>query len=139
MQNNKLSSAKFADKIGVPRSGLSHVLNGRNKVSLDYVLKILETFPQIDTHWLLTGTKSSLLTKSSDSDFEKEENGIHNSILNLNQRIATSKDDVLKEVLPNKKESKPKHSNVESNWDDSQIDRIVIFYTNGNFKSYQKR
>ena len=35
-----LSASKFAEKIGVQRSSVSHILSGRNKPSLDFVLKI---------------------------------------------------------------------------------------------------
>ena len=36
-----LSASVFADKIGVQRSNLSHLLSGRNKPSLDFILKIV--------------------------------------------------------------------------------------------------
>ena len=40
-----ISASVFADKVGVQRSGMSHLLSGRNKPSLDFVLKIVENFP----------------------------------------------------------------------------------------------
>lgn len=52
------SSSSFADKIGVPRSSISHILSGRNKPSLDFVLKILNSFPEIELYWLLNGKGS---------------------------------------------------------------------------------
>ena len=36
-----MNAASFADKIGVQRSSLSHLLSGRNKPSLDFILKII--------------------------------------------------------------------------------------------------
>ena len=50
-----LSPSLFADKIGVQRSGVSHILSGRNKPSLDFIIKILTAFPQVDADWLLFG------------------------------------------------------------------------------------
>jgi len=50
-----LNASSFADKIGVQRSSLSHLLSGRNKPSLDFVLKILEVFPDVDLYWILNG------------------------------------------------------------------------------------
>lgn len=50
-----LNAASFADKIGVQRSSLSHLLSGRNKPSLDFILKILEVFPEVDLYWILNG------------------------------------------------------------------------------------
>ena len=50
-----LTPAGFADTIGVQRSGMSHILNGRNKPSLDFVVKTLQHFPRINPDWLLSG------------------------------------------------------------------------------------
>ena len=50
-----LNASSFADKIGVQRSSLSHLLSGRNKPSLDFILKILDIFPDVDLYWILNG------------------------------------------------------------------------------------
>lgn len=50
-----LTSGSFADLIGVQRSSMSHILNGRNNPSLDFVVKTLQHFPKINPEWLLTG------------------------------------------------------------------------------------
>ncbi|HKK43147.1 MAG TPA: helix-turn-helix transcriptional regulator [Bacteroidales bacterium] len=50
------SSAQFAEEIGVQPSGISHILSGRNKPSLDFVLKMLEKYRNISVEWLLFGT-----------------------------------------------------------------------------------
>lgn len=53
-----LSSSALADKIGVQRSSISHIISGRNKPSLDFVLKVLSAFPEVDLYWLLNGQGS---------------------------------------------------------------------------------
>lgn len=55
MEHYQLSAAAFADKIGVQRSSISHILSGRNKPSLDFVLKITNKFKDVDIEWLLNG------------------------------------------------------------------------------------
>ena len=55
MDYYQLSAATFADKIGVQRSSISHLLSGRNKPSLDFVLKVLEEFNDVELYWLLNG------------------------------------------------------------------------------------
>src|SRR5690606_33412524 len=50
-----LSAAAFADKIEVPRSSISHLLSGRNRPSLEFVLKIVQNFKEVDLYWLLNG------------------------------------------------------------------------------------
>lgn len=50
-----LSPSQFADKLGVQRSGISHLLSGRNKPSFEFINKMLVTFPKINPDWLITG------------------------------------------------------------------------------------
>ena len=55
MKENELTASSFADKIGVQRSSISHILSGRNKPSLDFIAKIEANFIEVSFHWLLTG------------------------------------------------------------------------------------
>jgi DNA-binding XRE family transcriptional regulator len=52
---SQLSTTAFADTIGISRSGLTHLLTGRNQPSLDVARKILAKFPEISTEWLIMG------------------------------------------------------------------------------------
>lgn len=58
IQELGLSPAQFADEIGVQRSSISHILSGRNKPSLDFMLKIMTAFPEVSHDWLLFGKGS---------------------------------------------------------------------------------
>ncbi len=51
-----ITPTAFADEIGIQRSGLSHIMKGRNKPSLDVVQKIINRFPEINILWLVNGT-----------------------------------------------------------------------------------
>lgn len=50
-----LSASSFADKIGVQRSSISHLLTGRNKPSLEFVMKVVRSYPEVNLYWLLNG------------------------------------------------------------------------------------
>lgn len=50
-----LTASLFADKIGVLRSSLSHILAGRNKPGADFIEKLLQHMPYINANWLFTG------------------------------------------------------------------------------------
>ena len=52
---HQLTASLFADKIGVQRSSISHILSCRNKPSLDFILKVTNTFTDVDIYWLLNG------------------------------------------------------------------------------------
>ncbi len=55
MEYHRLTASLFADKIAVQRSSISHILSGRNKPSLDFILKVTSTFKDVDIYWLLNG------------------------------------------------------------------------------------
>ncbi len=55
LSHHELTASLFADKIGVQRSSISHILSGRNKPSLDFILKVTNTFSDVDMYWLLNG------------------------------------------------------------------------------------
>ena len=75
---NNLTTSAFADRLGVQRSGVSHILNGRNRPSMDFLLKVLEAFPRVDAHWLLTG--KSPHNVNSDIDPENRDSEIKDDL-----------------------------------------------------------
>ena len=55
MKSYNLSPSQFADKTGIQRASVSHILSGRNKPSLEVMLKIYEAFPGLSMEWLMAG------------------------------------------------------------------------------------
>jgi transcriptional regulator with XRE-family HTH domain len=55
LQAEELSSARFADIMKIQRSGVSHLLSGRNKPGYDFFEKFLRTFPTVNMEWLISG------------------------------------------------------------------------------------
>jgi len=55
LKAKNITPAQLADDLKVQRSGISHILNGRNKPSLDFIQKILRKYPDISMPWLLFG------------------------------------------------------------------------------------
>ena len=103
------SAAAFAEKIGVQRSSISHILSGRNKPSLDFVMKVIHSYPEVELYWLLNGK----------GEFPSQEK-------------LKSKPAPLIQTVESKFESK-----VESLLNENTIERIVIFYSDGSFKNFQ--
>ncbi len=58
LQYYGMTASAFADEISVQRSSISHLLSGRNKPSLEFVLKVVKTFPEVNLYWLLNGKGS---------------------------------------------------------------------------------
>lgn len=79
MQKEGLSNAEFADKIGISTSSLSHIFNGRNKPSLEVVMRIHKACPYVNINWLLYGEGEMEEQEESGDDenifFQDNENG----------------------------------------------------------------
>lgn len=58
MDSYGLTSSQFADKTGIPRASVSHILSGRNKPSLEVLQKVASVFPEVDLQWLMLGVGS---------------------------------------------------------------------------------
>ena len=58
LKSENKSSAHFAQEIGVQPSAISHIISGRNKPSLDFVMKMVNTYPFLSADWLLFGKGS---------------------------------------------------------------------------------
>lgn len=137
-----LSASVFADKMGVQRSGLSHLMSGRNKPSLDFVMKIIENFPDVDFYWLLNG--EGTFPKSENSAPPHVESIVPPALFPETETgafdlFSAEKQITIKETKPEpdlfsptaeKNILKPVQQNPEA------IERIVVFYANGTFKSY---
>jgi len=127
------SASSFAEKVGVQRSSISHILSGRNKPSLEFVLKVLDTFPEVELYWLMNGKghfpKSISIPKIEKPPTPKK----------VDQDLFTNSENLDSEIPKN-----PELKNVEAfqnlNHNISKgkkIDRIVIFYSDGSFSNYE--
>ena len=137
-----LNASSFADKIGVQRSSMSHLLSGRNKPSLDFVMKIMEVFPDVDLYWILNGTGS--FPKNEDQSLNSKDE-IVSEIAKPHTPISSSGDfaagDLFSEInykqevkTETKNSVEVKNSNFIS--EEGEVEKIVFFYKNGTFKVY---
>lgn len=55
LKAKNISPTVLADDLGVQRSGISHILNGRNKPSLEFIQKLIKLYPDISIQWILFG------------------------------------------------------------------------------------
>src|SRR5690554_7191134 len=50
-----LTASALAEEINFNRSTISHLVSGRNKPSLEFVMKLLQKFPDLEMDWLIFG------------------------------------------------------------------------------------
>ena len=55
IEDDNLTNSEFAEKIGVPKSSISHLLSERNNPSLDIISKISKSFDDITSDYLIFG------------------------------------------------------------------------------------
>lgn len=128
MRSKNLKATDFAAKLGIQPSGVSHILAGRNKPSLDFVKKIKETFPEYNLDWIIFG-KGPMTTSEPFKESFKEspkENGEASGILpfDLDPLPEAALDDTPASA---KELSEP------------LVKSIVFFYEDGTFDTFSPR
>jgi len=108
-----VSATAFSEEIDFNRSTISHLISGRNKPSLEFVLKVLQKYPEVELYWLLNGK----------GNFPTDQHPPSSS-------VQKAKTETPPNSLVSLLEKKPQNT-------DKSIDRIVIFYKDGSFKAYE--
>ena len=116
MENNRLNATAFAEKIGVQRSSVSHILSKRNKPSLEFMLKIHEHFKEVNLEWLILGNQNiPLPTPPKDA----------NETLELNLIQEDQKKETIQNMQP--------FDGVQKN---EEVSQIIQLYKDGSFRTY---
>ena len=138
-----LSPARFAEELGIQRSGVTHLLDGRNKPSFGFIQKMMTAYPELNYEWLIlgkgrpykgdqpqdhrvaSGSEPELFTEPTDfgtaetedytSDYQEFEEEIKASQRADNQKSAPHADSI-----PSRQTKK--------------IARIIVFFTDGSYE-----
>lgn len=122
LEMESLSPARFCEMMGIQRSGLSHLLSGRNNPSFEFIQKMLSSFPNLSADWLLLGKGKPYKENFSVPEQVQEKQGIIFENENFEPQIQVPEPpenpiNQVSEPTPGKK-----------------IDRIVLFYSDGTFE-----
>lgn len=115
-----LTASAFADAIEVGAATISHILSGRNKPSLDFVMKVVNTYPEVNLYWLLNG-------KGVFPSHDEQTVVSQSKKITENTKVARVPGDITGKVIQAEGEAS----------DRKKIKRIVIFYDDGTFESYK--
>ena len=118
----KLSPTQFADEIGIQRSGISHLVSGRNKPSLEFILKVLNRYPEVNAEWLLLG-KGSLIAEAN-----------HLEELEPKNTLPLFEECNIKGNLADQKVIKKK-KNADAEKD---VDKLIVLYKDRTFREYKQ-
>lgn len=123
-----LTAARFADEIGVQRSGISHILSGRNQPSYDFLLKILARYPEISTDWLILGKGEMIRSRETPS------RPVQTDLFDGN-RASPSVKEPIQSGISETLEPEDIHGVTNVN----NPERVVFFYPDGTYTSYFPR
>jgi transcriptional regulator with XRE-family HTH domain len=126
MSRMAVSAAELADRIGVQRSSISHILGGRNLPSSQFIEKLLIAYPELDAGWLITGRGNMLKTGVPASADEN--------------RKEDKKPEMSREIA----DVKPMHPGLSGDpraadlplKPPAPVERIVFFYSDRSFSEY---
>ena len=147
----QLTAAALADSIAVQRSSISHLLSGRNKPSLEFVLKVIQKYPEVNLYWFLNGVGKFPMAATPHLPSSETE-------INSKSPLPPSQRNQLEQV--DIEHSKHEHSigskiptghsltenlnaqaaaafNSQSEIDSESIEQVIVFYKKGHFKVYK--
>lgn len=152
MDKEGISPARFAEIVGVQRSSVSHILSGRNNPSLEFIQKILNAFPKVNSDWLILGLGAMY------REAAKQRAGIGEpqSAVSAHRELLLGMKE--EDPAPYSTQLKPKDNRPEEPFaerevaqtpkpdqpiktalpvpDEKEIEQIVVFYHDGTFKIY---
>lgn len=166
LKTKDLSASQLADETGIQRSIMSHVMNGRNKASLDFIQRILKRFPDINPDWLLFGKgtmsrENNLFNqepvdeldslKQENDELKQQVNRLQETVQRLHsesQKLKTSETPAQKTPLapsePEKdrnelRDEEPPEYRRIAPVSPHKIETIIVLYDDQSFKEYQKK
>ena len=125
MKDKNLTPSQFADEIGIQRSGMSHLISGRNKPSLEFVMKVLQRYPDVKPEYLLYGTAIS-------GQIEPEGTAIPGEAVSGSSSTLFDQPGI-SDLKP---ESKPQKA-IKRERPGKKIEKIVVFYDDRTYREYE--
>jgi transcriptional regulator with XRE-family HTH domain len=145
MKEKGLNRNEFAEKIGVQRSSITHILSGRNRPSLDFIEKLAKTYPNLNMNWLVTGDGGMFKVNKTAKPEEailpfteqtvaisKENNAKQESEIGIADKDEKLEDDLFERKTPEDLTYSEGASNEE-------IEKVIVFYSNKTFELYNPK
>lgn len=150
-----ITPAEFADKIGVQRSSVSHVLNGRNYPGASFIQKMLTSYRNLNPRWLflgegemldfaVAGKKEPSLFSNNQTVYIPEQGYSPQSIDRMDKTAGMpQQESVEKQPAPiSQQASTPQEITrgiqeiIGKNIDNKDIESIVLFFKDKTFTAY---
>ncbi|WP_297828444.1 helix-turn-helix domain-containing protein [uncultured Methanobrevibacter sp.] len=124
LRAKNLTASQFAELMKIQASNVSHLLNGRNKPSLDFLMKLKEVFPEYSFDWIILGKKPITINEP-------------NPVVSEDQQMKF--DEVEEEKIIEFDEVEEKNANVTQILENQGIERIIVVYKDKTFEILKPR
>lgn len=132
LRAKNLTATQFAEMMKIQPSNVSHLLSGRNKPSLDFLIKLKEIFPEYNYDWIILG-KKPITNVVPDSPFKNE-------LFELEEEDAADKSDVVFNEIHDNVEVKETCLPINNETDSSKgLKQIIYVYEDHTFEVYNIR
>jgi hypothetical protein len=163
MEYYKLSPASFSEQIGINRSNLTHLFSERNQPRIEKKKKILHSYPDIRTEWLIMGV-GEMWRSAEDKEFEMkvlQERRLQNEtsepdLFSISphksyEDTLQPEENELREEKISQEPGPEKSPHFDSNnipeekkfrpspTSHAAINKIIFFYTDNSFEVYQPK
>jgi len=133
LQAENKTSSQLAEEIGVQPSGISHILSGRNKPSLDFVIRMLERYDFLSMEWLIFG-RGDMYKSGTPSDLFSQMNGSGKGIDDNDTEAFSPETSIISE---GKEASSPVPDGVDMGNANRQTERIIWFYSDNTYREFK--
>jgi transcriptional regulator with XRE-family HTH domain len=134
LSSENKTSAQFAEEIGVQPSGVSHILSGRNNPSLDFVMKMLNRYPNLSTEWLLFGREPMFKRTHNPTLFDDLEP--EGPVLGHSSGQETDSPIISNDIIADVVNPSADTVQTESGKSGKKVERILFFYSDRSFREY---
>lgn len=130
LRAKNLTASQFAELMEIQPSNVSHLLNGRNKPSLDFLIKIKEVFPEYSFDWIIMGKKPITINEPNPVNSENQELKFEE---NEDERVIEF-DDIDENYQETEKIEQKVVDNQPKRIESSDIKKVLVVYSDNTFE-----
>jgi transcriptional regulator with XRE-family HTH domain len=141
LKAKNITVSQFSQAIKIQRSGMSHILSGRNKPSLDFVLRVLKRYPEINPSWFLMGegemyisdkidTQTTMFPSQLEIDDTKE-------IIDVDEH-KHKQEPINNELIDSQNRYLDNENITMGRTNTKKIEKIIVLYSDNTFDEYLK-
>ncbi len=132
-----ITQSQLAEKLGVAKASISHILAGRNKPGFDFIQSMAQCYPDLNLDWLIAGKGKMYKSQTASQAVQPPEEPLMSTKIKTSGQLFDSQEPDLFPEITEQPEHQPiteQVSHAESMPVPPKISKILVFYDNGTFK-----